>query len=284
MAFCLGSRLIVNSPLTEYLREAALQFKVIELQADPSYFSANYALTVNEKKVLRIYRERYGFQLTMHAPFINLRLGAINLEERQLAINIMINAMQAASDLEIQLVTFHPCTLEPGAPEKYHENSLLEEGSIALLLKVAKKLGITLLMENMPLVPEFHSKTTDGSRFQELLWLFPEPEFGLTIDIGHALQAGIPPEGLLKMDRIRHFHLHENDRTIDNHQPITTHLEWWEKLFKTLTKKFPDVYGILEMSQFTDQIASLKELQPFLGKRALPKPGKGQMIPPLIVD
>ena len=128
------------------------------------------------------------------------------------------------------------------------------------------------------------SKTTDGSRFQELLWLFPEPEFGLTIDIGHALQAGIPPEGLLKMDRIRHFHLHENDRTIDNHQPITTHLEWWEKLFKTLTKKFPDAYGILEMSQFTDQIASLKELQPFLGKRALPKPGKGQMIPPLIVD
>lgn len=284
MAFCLGSRLVVNCPLTEYLREAAQHFKVIELQADPSYFSTNYALTINEKKVLRIYRERYGFQLTMHAPFINLRLGALNLEERQLAVNIMINVMQAASDLEIKLITFHPCTLEPGAPEKYHENLLLEEGSIALLLKVAKQLGVTLLMENMPLVPEFHPKTTDGTRFQELLWLFPEPEFGLTIDIGHTLQAGVRPEGLLKMERIRHFHLHENGRSQDDHQPITTKLEWWEKLLKTLTKKFPDACGILEMSQFSDQVASLKELQPFLGKRSLPKPGKGQIIPPLIVD
>lgn len=284
MAFCLGSRLVVNYPLTEYLREAALQFKVIELQADPSYFSTNYALTVNEKKVLRIYRERYGFQLTMHAPFINLRLGALDLEERQLAINIMLNAMQAAADLDIRLITFHPCTLEPGAPEKYHENSLLEEGSISLLLKAAKKLGVILLMENMPLIPEFHPKAADGSRFQELLWLFPEPEFGLTIDIGHALQAGVRPEGLLKMDRIRHFHLHENDRHQDSHLPITTQLEWWEKLLKTLTKKFPETCGILEMSQFSDQTASLRKLQPFLGKRFLPKPGKGQMIPPLITD
>ena len=97
----------------------------------------------------------------MHAPYVNLRLGAINIEERQISINIFLNAMRLTSDLGIKTLTFHPCTLEPNAPELYSENCLFEEGSISLLLNEAKKMGITLLIENMPLLPEYHPKTTD---------------------------------------------------------------------------------------------------------------------------
>ena len=205
MPFKIGSRIVANRPLTDYLREAVLHFKVIELQADPRYFSANYSLKANEKKIIRIYQERYEFQLTMHAPFINIRLGAIDFDERQLAINILLNTMRTAADLNIRLVTFHPCTMEPDKPGLYDQNCLLEEASLAILLQEAKQLGIILLMENMPLIAEFHPKTTDGSRFQELLWLFSEPEFGLTIDLGHALQAQVTIDSLLKMDRIASF-------------------------------------------------------------------------------
>jgi sugar phosphate isomerase/epimerase len=282
MAFCLGSRIIANRPLTDYLKKAVLYFNVIELQADPRYFSPNYTLTVNEKKIIRIYQERYGFQLTMHAPFEHIRLGAIDFDERQLAINIFLNTIRTAADLNINLITFHPCAIEPDKPGIYHENCLLEEGSLSILLTEAKKLGITLLMENMPSTPGFHPKTCDGSRFQELLWLFTGPEFGLTIDIGHALQAKVPLESLLKMDRIRQFHFHENEHRLDRHSPFKSNLDWWEKTVKTIAKKFPHSAAILEMSSLEDQIESLHQINHLLGRPTAKLNQKP--IPPMFFD
>jgi sugar phosphate isomerase/epimerase len=282
MAFRFGSRLVTNRPFTDYLREVVHHFQVIELQTDPRYFSPNFSFTINEKKALRIYQEQYGFHLTMHAPYVNLRLGAINIEERQISINIFLNAMRLTSDLGINTLTFHPCTLEPNAPELYPENCLFEEGSISLLLTEAKKMGITLLIENMPRMPEYHPKTADGSRFQELLWLFPEPEFGITLDLGHALQAGITLESLLKMERIQHFHFHENDRNADLHSPINTNIEWWSKALKTITKQFPNAFGILEMVRLEEQIESLNQLAPNSKKNQRPKTQSNRLIPPLL--
>ncbi len=282
MALCFGSRIVANRPLTDYLKEAVLHFNAIELQADPRYFSPNYTLTMNEKKIIRIYRERYGFQLTMHAPFENIRLGALDFDERQLAINIFLNTIRTSADLDINLITFHPCTMEPNRPEVYDENCLLEEGSLSILLTEAKKCGVALLMENMPLAPEFHPKASDGSRFQELLWLFREPEFGLTIDVGHALQANVPLESLLKMERIRNFHFHENDRRTDTHSAIVSNLDWWEKTVKTIARKFPTAAAILEMNALEDQIESVQQLNRKLGRPA-PKPSQ-KPIPPMFIE
>jgi sugar phosphate isomerase/epimerase len=282
MAFCLGSRIIANRPLTDYLKAAVLHFKVIELQADPHYFSPNYTLTANEKNIIRIYQERYGFQLTMHAPFKNIRLGALDYSERQLAINIMLNTIRIAAEFNIELITFHPCTIEPGQLEVYQENCLYEEGSLAILLNEAKKHGISLLMENMPLGEEYHPKTCDGTRFQELLWLFAGSEFGLTIDLGHALQAQVSLDSLLKMERIRHFHFHENDRQHDQHQPILSNLDWWEKTIKIIARNYPQAGAILEMNTLEEQIESCQNLNRIMG-RSNPKPCR-QPIPPFLPD
>lgn len=285
MAFNFGSRIVSNEPLTDYLREVVQYFNVIELQADPRYFSHHFAFTTNEKKVLKIYQERFQFQLTMHAPFTNVNLGSLNLEERQLSLSIFLNAMRTASDLDIKLITFHPCKIEPGTTEQqYREICSLEEGSISILLKEAKNLGVTILIENMPITPEYHPSTSDGSRFQELLWLFTEPEFGLTIDIGHALQAGVSIEALLKAERIRHFHFHENDRIRDLHQAIQQNLEWWEKLIKTLAKKFPNTVGILEILTLKEQIESFNHLHKSKGQsgQTVNKHKRDHMIPPII--
>jgi sugar phosphate isomerase/epimerase len=264
MPFSLGSRLVSNLPLAEYLKTVVGGFRTIELPSDPRFLSPHFAYTPAQKKTLRIYRERYQFNLTMHAPFIDCRLGALATEERELAFRKIQSAMQLASELEIRLFTFHPTTLEPESPENYRENYRLEEESISRLLKEAKKLGLVMLIENMPSEPKFHLNTADGSRYQELLWLFPEPEFGLTIDIGHALQAGIVIESLLRMDRVKHFHLHDNDRCVDRHWLITSNLDWWSKLIKKLTKNYPEATGILEMLQLDDQLQSYYNLKPFL--------------------
>jgi sugar phosphate isomerase/epimerase len=283
MAFRLGSRMVSGLPLTDYLRETVQYFTIIELQADPKFFSANFAFTTNERTALRIYQERFHFDLTMHAPFTNLNLGALNLEERQVGINIFLNTIRISADLGIRLITFHPCPVLPGmTEEQYLESRLFEEGSISLLLNEAKKLGVTLLIENMPALPAYHPGTRDGSRFQELLWLFPEPEFGLTVDIGNALQAEVPVEAFLKMERIRHFHFHDNNRTGDLHQPLRNDLDWWNKLVKSIAKKFPDTVGILEMNTMREQLESLNQLSKSLPKQAGSNRKRELIIPPII--
>ncbi|NLW49154.1 MAG: sugar phosphate isomerase/epimerase [Firmicutes bacterium] len=282
MAFCLGSRIVSDRPLSAYLQETVHYFKAIELHTDPQCLSPYFAFTIPEKQTIKIYQERFKFRLTMHAPFINLRLGALDREERMVSINIFLNTMRLAADLGVQLITFHPCTLEPNAPNLYSETLLYEEGSIGMLLREAKKLGVILLMENMPRDPLYHPGTCDGSRFQELLWLFQEPEFGLTVDIGHALQAGIAPEAFLKMDRVRHFHLHENDRSTDLHQSIANNQDWWKKLIKSISKKFPDAIGVLEMKRLNEQIESLNLLSGRPAKRSKLLNRHEPIIPPII--
>ncbi len=283
MAFRLGSQMVSNVPLADYLRETVQYFPVIELQSDPKFFSANFGFTANERSALRIYQDRFHFQLTMHAPYSNINLGAINPEERQVGIHIFTNTIRISADLGIKLITFHPTPLLPGMTSKqYREACLLEEDSISQLLKDARKLGVALLIENMPALSKYPPCTRDGARFQELLWLFQEPEFGLTVDIGHALQAGIATEALLKMERIRHFHIHDNNRIDDLHQPILQDLAWWGKLVKSLVKKFPDAVAILEINSLKDQLDSYKNLSKFMSKPGGPGKRRELMIPPII--
>jgi sugar phosphate isomerase/epimerase len=283
MAFCFGSRMVGNVPLSNYLRETVQYFPVIELQSDPKFFSSNFGFTANERSALKIYQDRFHFQLTMHAPYSNINLGALSNEERQLGMRIFENTIQISADLGIKLITFHPIPLVPGmTPEQYREACLLEEDSIAQLLKEARKSGVALLMENMPALSEYPPCTRDGARFQELLWLFPEPEFGLTIDVGHALQAGINTDALLKMERIRHFHFHDNNRIEDLHQPILQDLAWWGKLIKGLAKRFPDAAAILEITSLNEQLDSYKNLAKFLPKQGGHGKKRELMIPPIL--
>jgi sugar phosphate isomerase/epimerase len=281
MSLCLGSRFTARQPLAEYLSIAAQFFRAIELPTDPKHLSPYFTYTTHQKKALRIYQKRYQFQLTMHAPFVDCRLGALEPEKRQLSLIKILAAMQLAADLEIKWLTCHPCSLEPDAPERYAENCCYEEDSLAYLLKKAQRLGVNLLLENMPLLPIFHHSTCDGSRLQELLWLFPESQFGITVDLGHALQAKVKIDSLLKLERVRHFHLHENGRQSDVHLPITANLVWWHKILTRLAKEFPDTVGILEMDQLFDQLNSLQCLQtPPNKKKQLAPFSNVNLIPP----
>ncbi|HEY8462997.1 MAG TPA: sugar phosphate isomerase/epimerase family protein [Bacillota bacterium] len=261
MPICLGSRLTANLPLAQYLKTATGYFQAIELPTDPKHLSPWFTYTVSQKQTIRVYQKLFQLRLTMHAPFVDCRLGAINPEERRLALIKMIATMQLAAELEIELITFHPCSLEPDPTTRYAENCSYEEDSIASLLKEAKRLGVCLLIENMPQLPAYHSSTWDCSRFHKLLWLFPEPQFGITLDIGHALQANISLDSLLRMERVRHFHFHDNNRCLDSHLPLTVNLTWWSKLLAKLAQDFSGAAVILEMEQLADQLQSIRALK-----------------------
>ncbi len=264
MAFSLGSRLTSNLPLAEYLAEVASCFRWVEIPTDPRFLSPHFPLNKGSKITLRAYRLQYHFQYSIHAPFVNI--GAPESEERLLAIHKFLSAIQIAADLEAPFLTFHPANFRPETGATYEEICRQEADSIALLLQKARVLGVSLFMENMPAAPEFHPDAANGTRLRQLLRLFPEPEFGVTIDIGHALQARADFDVLLGLERIRHFHFHENDRLTDKHLRIIGHLDWWQGLLKQLNERFPQTVGILEMNHLVDQLESFERLKPFLAR------------------
>ncbi len=261
MPFSLGSRLTPNLPLTRYLTDAATCFHTVEIPTDPRFLSPHFPLNEKSKQTLRVYRERYRFHYTMHAPFVSL--GALDPEERGLALNIFRSVITVAAELEIPLITFHPSMLEPSDAASYQEICRYEEESLSRCLAMAQSAGIALAIENMPKDPKFHPEAADGARIRELLSCFPGPGLGVTLDIGHALQAGADLNTLLNLDRIRHFHLHENDRQADRHHRIIANLDWWKGLMAVLNEKFPQAVGILEMNQLIDQMESYHRLQEF---------------------
>ena len=50
MAFSLGSRLVKNQPLADYLSKVGQSFSVIELHADPSFLSPHFTYNISSKK------------------------------------------------------------------------------------------------------------------------------------------------------------------------------------------------------------------------------------------
>ncbi|TCL64277.1 sugar phosphate isomerase/epimerase [Hydrogenispora ethanolica] len=264
MAFSLGSRLTANLPLSEYLAGIATCFRWVEIPTDPRFLSPYFPLNANSKITLRAYGTQYHFRYSMHAPFVNL--GSLDREERLLAIHKFQSAMQVAAELEVSLLTFHPANVRPETVAAFDEICRLETESISLLLDTARQLGVSLLIENMPSAPEFHPTASNGERIRELLAIFTGSEFGVTIDIGHALQAQADIDALLGLERVRHFHLHENDRLSDRHLRIITHLDWWKQLLQKLNERFPQAVGILEMNQLVDQLESFERLHPLLSR------------------
>jgi hypothetical protein len=84
------------------------------------------------------------------------------------------------------------------------------------------------------------------------------------------------------MERVRHFHFHENDRVSDLHLPIQKNLDWWAKLLKNLSKKFPEAAGIIELADIKGQLESFNNLSKSLPKQSSGNRKRELKIPPII--
>jgi hypothetical protein len=71
MSFSLGSRLIPHLQLPKFLEQAAEHFKTVEIPTDPRFMTPCFSLNNEQRKLLRIYQERYQFRYTIHAPFVS---------------------------------------------------------------------------------------------------------------------------------------------------------------------------------------------------------------------
>jgi len=148
---------------------------------------------------------RLPLRYFLHGPFMDLNPCSRNPRVAKLSLTEQLKALELARGLGVDLVVVHPgrCSSSKDSPEEYWP-ALLD--SLGLLARRARKLGITLAVENMePRPKEILVRPIDLER------LFGEiPDLGLCLDLAHAAVGGfgMVDEFLTRLgSRIRHVHI-----------------------------------------------------------------------------
>ncbi|MFN3928150.1 MAG: sugar phosphate isomerase/epimerase family protein [Thermoflexus sp.] len=180
---------------------------------------------------LRGWRERDGWSFAVHARFFGVNLSSPNPRVRQAAIEVAQEDLQFAARIGARRVNLHAGDVNwydvPPPDHPAHEwmtqelNKLRVQhlgaaaSSIKEISEVARELRIEIAVENLYKPWELLRTPDEVREFFEQL----ELSIGFTLDIGHALLAGWPPEAFLQAlnDRVRHVHLHWNDGAFDIH-------------------------------------------------------------------
>lgn len=167
--------------------------------------------------------------LSIHAPFMDMSPGAVDSKVRAVTLERFSHIMEVAAILLPETVVFH------SGYEKWryaHRVDIWLEGSLLTWRPVIEKasgLGVKIAIENI-----FED---EPSNLRSLMQELHSGHFGICFDTGHCnLFSNVPLEDwLLSLGPyIFELHLHDNDKSFDQHLPIGDGTFDFGKLFSLL--------------------------------------------------
>ncbi len=181
------------------------------------YFCGDTIDTIERQTIadIRSLTEELGFRSTLHAPFYDLNIGARDRNIRIASLERLIWAVETAVMLGSKVVVVHPgYGLGPG--EIDIDLWLSRAGSmLQQLVAHASSRGVKIAFENI-----YDSKP---DYLVKLLTLVNSATAGICFDVGHfnifsplAMKAWLDALG----SRILECHLHDNDKSADQHRTI----------------------------------------------------------------
>jgi sugar phosphate isomerase/epimerase len=167
-----------------------------------------------DAKRLRKELESHGLGVVGHTAYY-LSIGSAFEEVRRAAVTELRRCLEIFAEVGARWMNIHPDGYAPMHDRPFSIERNLE--SLRELLESARRLGVGLMIENLP--GGFNTPAQLGDLFD------PLPELGLHLDIGHAnLRVDHnTTEAILKAygARLRHVHLHDNKGgTADLHLPL----------------------------------------------------------------
>lgn len=196
--------------------------------------------------------EANGFSSTLHAPFYDLNIGARDRSIRIASFERLIWALETAAMLGSRIVVVHPAY--SAGPGEIDIDSWLKRagGLLQKLVEHAASLNLKIAFENI-----YDSKP---DYLFKLLSVVDSANTGICLDVGHFnIFSPLPMKAWLDMlgPRILECHLHDNDRSADQHRAIgdgnldyTPLLEWYSWLpaagRPVLTLEQPDKSHVLK--------------------------------------
>ena len=202
----------------------------------------------------------YNIKTSIHSPLSDINIASLNELIRKASVEEVKNSIDLAYKTDSEVVVVHPghmAFLARKFPEKIRENSLT---SLKECSKFAEERGIKLCVENMPDMEGMICKNLD-----ELNELVQEIGASMTIDVGHAHNAGISIDEILKYDNIGHIHLSDNDGSFDNHNAVGSKDIDFKSLFEGLNKKKFDGILVIEVTNKDEILESLDYIKKLTG-------------------
>lgn len=174
----------------------------------------------------------YGPSLSFHAPFMDLSPGAIDSQIRSATLRRFSHVFDIADILKPKIVVFH------SGYEKWkyalHTDLWLKKSleTWQPMNRRAEAMGVKIAIENI-----FED---EPSSLRLLMEQMSSPNFGICFDTGHFNIFSITPlESWMEMLNpfIIELHLHDNDRSSDQHLPVGEGSFAFTKFFSLLANR-----------------------------------------------
>jgi sugar phosphate isomerase/epimerase len=199
---------------------------------------------------------------TFHAPHIDCAMGNLNERVRQATVESVKHSLDIAADVGAEGVVVHGGASRTRYPERvqaYSRERALR--SIEACSRHAEAVGVPLCLENSRDKSGERRHTATPDRLAAFLAdLEVDTEYlRLTLDVGHAKATGVPYGDFVDRfgDRIHIAHLHENDGTDDDHDPLPE--------FRAVAAEVGAPYNVLEMKSLDDITRCVSDQAPRSG-------------------
>lgn len=204
------------------------------------YFPASALDTLEIAAIEQLRKDLdYNPSLSFHAPFMDLSPGAIDSKVRSATIERFSHIFEIAEILLPKAIVFH------SGYDKWrydHNTAIWLEKSLETwkpFIAKAASLGVKIAIENI-----FED---EPSTLEMLMKELHSENFGLCFDTGHFnLFSKTPLKHWIESlnQYIFEFHVHDNDRSMDQHLPIGDGTFDFDKLFSNIDKKKDYIYTI----------------------------------------
>ena len=202
--------------------------------------------------------DSYGIKFQVHAPIADLNIGSPATRSRKFSLDEILGLIDICERLSIKTLTIHPgVAIAYGDEVKERVRSATKESLKAIDRKV-EGMSLKVALENMP-----PASWSIGYDLKELLSMIDGTSIGICFDTGHANIAGSIDDFLRENRRLVNVHLHNNDRSSDQHMPLDAGSLDIESIVSTLRKFYSGNY-IIESRDLDEGIHSKKCLEKWL--------------------
>jgi sugar phosphate isomerase/epimerase len=194
--------------------------------------------------------ERYDLEAVGHTAWY-LPIGSPIKTIREACLVELERYFAVFSDLGVEYVNIHANW--PGGLFGEEEGIKFQIESLKKLVKMAKRFGITLMLE--PLDTRFDTV----KNISRILRSVPGLYFHL--DIGHTSMHGRRPEEFIRRlhPKLKHVHIHDNNLGKDLHLPPGVGAIDWEKVLGVLKRYYDGTITLEVFSKDRDYVLLAKE-------------------------
>jgi len=222
------------------------------------FFTASHLDNIKEHDIATLLEKLdYKPFFSVHAPFMDLSPGAVDTKIREITVQRFQQVFSVAEVLRPRVIVFH------SGYEKWkyaHNIDVWLDGSLKTwepLLKTASRINTKIAIENI-----FEDEPTN---LRLLMEKAGSDIFGICFDTGHCnLFTRVPLEEWLRQLKpyIIELHLHDNNRTFDDHLAIGEGSFEFDTLFAGLKDK--DIVYTIEAHSPEGTLKSIKKLQKYI--------------------